>query len=129
MSVCRARRSALVSGTLALALSLPAVAEAQTSFDDAIKQFGGSQVRGYVQPLADALVAGEIDALFEVAGAPAEIFRDARIDPESFHLLPLTEPVLRAVYAPAEVAAGTYPFAAGAVPVKMILLPDQPSNR
>ena len=30
-----------------------------------------------------------------------------RIDPAAFHLLPLTDPVLAAVYTPAEVAAGT----------------------
>jgi hypothetical protein len=65
----------------------------------------------------EALLAGEVDAIFEVAGAPVELFRSDRIDPARFHLLPLADPVLRAVYAPAEVAAGTYPFAPEAVPV------------
>ena len=63
----------------------------------------------------EALLAGEIDALFYVVGAPAELFSSDRIDPGRFHLLPLTAPVLRAVYTPAEIAAGTYGFAAEAV--------------
>jgi TRAP transporter TAXI family solute receptor len=73
----------------------------------------------------EALLAGEIDALFYVVGAPAELLESDRIDPGRFHLLPLTEPVLRAVYTPAEIAAGTYGFAAEAVEtvaVKAILV-------
>jgi TRAP transporter TAXI family solute receptor len=58
----------------------------------------------------EALLAGEVDALFDVVGAPAERFRSELIDPEAYHLVPLTEPVLHAVYAPAEIAAGTYGF-------------------
>jgi TRAP transporter TAXI family solute receptor len=57
----------------------------------------------------EALLAGEIDAMFEVSAAPANLFRDPRIDPERFHLLSLDEPVLAAVYAPARIAAGSYP--------------------
>lgn len=64
-----------------------------------------------------ALLEGRVDALFYVVGAPAELFRSADIDPERFHLLPMTDPVLRAVYTPVEVAAGTYPFMTEAVPV------------
>ena len=65
----------------------------------------------------DALLAGEVDAFFYVVGAPAELFGSGRIDPEKFHLLPMTEPVLAAVYTPTEVAAGVYPFVREAVPV------------
>ncbi len=65
----------------------------------------------------EALLAGEVDALFYVVGAPAELFRSDRIDPAAFHLLPMTDPVLAAVYTPTEVAAGTYPFVTGPVPV------------
>jgi hypothetical protein len=65
----------------------------------------------------EALLAGEVDAVFYVVGAPAELFRSDRIDPEAFHLLPMTDPVLAAVYTPAEVAAGTYPFVREPVPV------------
>jgi TRAP transporter TAXI family solute receptor len=65
----------------------------------------------------EALLAGQVDALFYVVGAPAEFFRSERIDAEAFHLLPLKDTVLTAVYTPAEVAAGTYPFVTAAVPV------------
>lgn len=58
----------------------------------------------------DALIAGEIDAMFYVVGAPAALFDDPRIDPERFHLLPVSDPVLAQVYSPATIAAGTYPF-------------------
>ncbi len=66
----------------------------------------------------DALLAGDIDAFFYVVGAPAELFRSDRIDGEKFHLLPMTEPVLNAVYTPAEIPVGTYPFEPD--PVKVV---------
>ncbi len=66
----------------------------------------------------DALIAGDIDAFFYVVGAPAELFATDRIDGRAFHLLPLTEPVLTAVYTPVEIAAGTYPFVTE--PVKLV---------
>jgi hypothetical protein len=69
MSFRRARRSALVSGALGLALFVPLAADAQSSLDDAIRQFGPTQVRGYVQPLADALVANLSSGYF-YTGAP-----------------------------------------------------------
>ena len=53
------------------------------------------------------LQAGEIDAFFYVAGAPASLFADADIDPEKFHLLPITEAPLLATYTKASVPAGT----------------------
>jgi TRAP transporter TAXI family solute receptor len=56
------------------------------------------------------LLAGEIDAFFYVAGAPAAIFQSPQIDPERFHLLPITDPTLQAVYQVASIPAGTYPF-------------------
>ncbi len=58
----------------------------------------------------EALLAGEIDAMFEVTAAPANLFRDPRLDAERFHLLPLGDPALAAVYAPATIAAGSYPM-------------------
>lgn len=64
-----------------------------------------------------ALLAGEVDALFVVAGAPVPMLETAAIDPQAFHLLPLTGPELTAAYAPGEIAAGTYPFVTEAVPV------------
>ncbi|AKI00604.1 TRAP transporter solute receptor, TAXI family [Hoeflea sp. IMCC20628] len=56
------------------------------------------------------LQAGEIDALFYVAGAPASLFANADIDPVKFHLLPITEAPLLATYTKASVPAGTYSF-------------------
>ena len=58
----------------------------------------------------EALLAGEIDAFFYVAGAPTALFQNEAIDPEKFHLVPITDPVLQAVYQPATIAGGVYPF-------------------
>ncbi|MCB1456020.1 MAG: C4-dicarboxylate ABC transporter substrate-binding protein, partial [Nitratireductor sp.] len=51
-----------------------------------------------------------IDAMFYVAGAPASLFSDVRIDGSQFHLVDLSEPQLRAAYLAAEIPSGTYPF-------------------
>lgn len=58
----------------------------------------------------DALQNGQIDAFFYVAGAPARVFSSATIDPERFHLVPISDPTLRAVYLPATIPANSYPF-------------------
>lgn len=58
----------------------------------------------------DALRAGEIDAFFYVAGAPTKLFQSADIDGSRFHLLPIENETLKAVYVPANLPAGTYPF-------------------
>ena len=58
----------------------------------------------------EALLAGKIDALFYVAGAPTALFENAAIDAERFHLLPITDPVLQKVYQPASIAGGLYAF-------------------
>lgn len=71
------------------------------------------------------LRSGEIDAFFYVAGAPTRLFGDADIDPEAFHLLPISDPVLQSVYTPAQIPEGTYDFQDGAldvVAVKAILM-------
>jgi TRAP transporter TAXI family solute receptor len=57
-----------------------------------------------------ALLAGEIDAFFYVVGAPAALFAEAEIDAQKFHLLPLKDPVLQALYTPTRLAAQTYQF-------------------
>lgn len=62
------RRSALASGALALSLSIPASVEAQSSFEDAITPFNARDVRGYVQPLADVLVANLSNGYFYTSG-------------------------------------------------------------
>ena len=72
-----------------------------------------------------ALLEGKIDAFFYVVGAPAALFAEGQIDGEKFHLLPLTEAVLKELYTPAQIAAATYPFqkdAVDVVAVKAVLL-------
>ena len=56
------------------------------------------------------LLAGDIDAFFYVSCAPTSLFAEAAIDPEKFHLVPLTETPLTATYTPAKLAPGTYPW-------------------
>ena len=56
------------------------------------------------------LLAGEIDAFFYVAGAPAPLFAGDAIDGAKFHLLPITEAPLLATYTAARIDAGTYGF-------------------
>ena len=56
------------------------------------------------------LEAGDIDALFYVAGAPASLFQANSIDGAKFHLLPITEAPLLATYIPAKIDGGTYAF-------------------
>ena len=58
----------------------------------------------------EALLEGEIDAFFYVAGAPATLFQSPEIDPERFHLVPITDPTLEAVYQSATIPADAYPF-------------------
>lgn len=82
------------------------------------------------QPVAasDALgmlLADEIDAFFYVAGAPASLFADERIDKEKYHLLPLTAAPLKATYTSASLPANTYPWqdeAVDLVAVKAVLM-------
>lgn len=56
------------------------------------------------------LLAGEIDAFFYVAGAPAALFKNAAIDGAKFHLLSITEAPLLATYTPSRIDGGTYAF-------------------
>ena len=73
----------------------------------------------------EQLRSGEIDAFFYVAGAPTKLFSDAEIDSDSFHLLPISDPVLQSVYTPAQIPEGTYAFQDGTldvVAVKAILM-------
>jgi len=73
----------------------------------------------------EKLMAGEIDALFYVAGAPTKLFESDRIDGEKFHLVPLDEGPLKATYVPATLNADTYPFQkqpVNTVAVKAVLM-------
>ena len=63
------------------------------------------------------LLAGKIDAFFYVAGAPTKLFQNEEISAEKFHLLQINDETLKAVYLPAQVPAGTYPFQTDAVDV------------
>lgn len=56
------------------------------------------------------LLAGEIDAFFYVAGAPAALFKNNPIDGTRFHLLSITEAPLLATYTASRIDAGTYAF-------------------
>ncbi|WP_405405017.1 TAXI family TRAP transporter solute-binding subunit [Paracoccus sp. Ld10] len=56
------------------------------------------------------LEAGDIDAFFYVAGAPATLYSANAIDGERFHLLPVQDTTLQAVYTPTTLAGGTYGF-------------------
>lgn len=58
----------------------------------------------------EALLAGDIDAFFYVSGSPTPLFQTNSIDRAAYHLVPIDNPTLRAVYAPAIIEAGTYPF-------------------
>jgi uncharacterized protein len=58
----------------------------------------------------EALLDGRIDAFFYVAGAPTAIFQSPQIDGERFHLVPITDPTLEAVYQTAVIPGGAYPF-------------------
>jgi hypothetical protein len=77
---------------------------------------------------ADALpklLAGEIDAMFYVAGAPAALFADPAIDGARFHLLDIKDAPLLATYAPSEIEGGAYPFQTdpvSTVAVKAVLM-------
>ncbi len=66
------------------------------------------------------LRTGQIDAMFYVAGAPAPFFRKQLIDSDRFHLVPTDATALNAIYAPAEIPAGTYAFQSAAVPVSAV---------
>ena len=55
------------------------------------------------------LKEGKIDALFYVAGAPTKIFESADIDPQKFHLLPIKDETLKAVYLPSTIPGGPIP--------------------
>ena len=73
----------------------------------------------------EKLLAGEVDAFFFVAGAPASLLATDRLDPEKYHLVKLDDAALRQTYTPASIAAGTYPFVkeeTALVAVKAVLM-------
>lgn len=61
----------------------------------------------------DALTAlrdGQIDAFFFVDGAPSSVLEGQEIDPERFHLLEITDPLLTSVYGTTTLEPDTYSF-------------------
>ena len=64
-----------------------------------------------------ALKAGQIDAMFYVAGYPVALFAEQVGAADGLHLLPLNDPALLEFYPNSEIPAGTYPWQAAAVPV------------
>ncbi|MBU3030528.1 TAXI family TRAP transporter solute-binding subunit [Paracoccus marinaquae] len=58
----------------------------------------------------EQLKAGNIDAFFYVAGAPASLYSENAIDGAQFHLVPIADDTLRSVYTPSTLPANTYPF-------------------
>ncbi len=63
------------------------------------------------QAALDALLAGEIDAMFLVDGVPSPLLADPQLDPARFHLVELSQPVLTGLYMPARITPGAYPVA------------------
>lgn len=58
----------------------------------------------------DALKAGRIDAMLFVDGAPSALLSKANLDPEKFHLIDITDPILEIAYVGGQIDAGTYSF-------------------
>lgn len=67
------------------------------------------RVTGSTDEMIELLRQGELDAIIRVAGAPVEALADSRID-NSFHLVPITDDILRASYKPVTIPGGTYPY-------------------
>lgn len=64
-----------------------------------------------------ALKRGEIDAMFFVDAAPSPLFSDVEIKLAGLKLLPVTDPILQAVYETGSIPANTYVFNTEDVPV------------
>jgi uncharacterized protein len=56
----------------------------------------------------DALREGRVDAMIEVAGQPAALFRDQVAIEDALHLVPVDHPALRELYPAAAIPADTY---------------------
>jgi TRAP transporter TAXI family solute receptor len=67
------------------------------------------RVTGTTDEMIELLRQGEIDAMVRVAGAPVEALADRRID-DTFHLVPITDELLRASYKQVTIPAGMYPY-------------------
>jgi len=65
------------------------------------------------QEAVSALLSGQIDAMFYVAGYPVKLFND--LDAEKVHLLSITDKGLSEFYVPSTIPAGTYPWQTGSI--------------
>lgn len=65
--------------------------------------------------LRDALLAGDLDAFMYVAGLPTSVFSSPELDTGEWHMVPIDDPTLEAVYQPSTIPAATYPFEDDAV--------------
>ena len=72
------------------------------------------RVRGSGDDMVELLRQGEIDAMLRVGGAPLKLFTDGRLD-DSFHIVPITDEVLRASYKSVTIPGGVYSFQKNAV--------------
>jgi uncharacterized protein len=91
---------------------------------DILKVKPSELVKGSNDDMIELLLQGEIDALLRVAGAPVEAFTDGRLD-EKFHIVPITESVLKASYKPTTLRAGLYKFqptAVDTIAVKTVIM-------
>lgn len=82
------------------------------------------RVKGTNQDMIELLLQGEIDALVRVAAAPEPTFSDPRID-HRFHLIPITNELVKAAYKPTTLPGGTYAFQeaeVSTVAVKTVLM-------
>lgn len=77
---------------------------------DILRVPAGERVALNADAALPKLMAGEIDALFYIAGAPTALFQSDVIDGSKVHLLPITEAPLLATYTPSKIEAGTYSF-------------------
>ncbi|MDP9836627.1 TRAP transporter TAXI family solute receptor [Neorhizobium huautlense] len=82
------------------------------------------RVTGTTDEMIELLRQGEIDALVRVAGAPLAALTDPRID-DTYHLVPITDELLRASYKQVTIPANMYPYqrtAVQTVAVKTLLM-------
>lgn len=92
---------------------------------DILRVTGADRLKISTDEGFEKLMAGEVDAVFYVAGAPAKLFQTDRIDPAKFHLLALNEAPLKATYVASTLPAKTYPWQAepvDLVAVKAVLM-------
>jgi len=62
-----------------------------------------------------ALESGEIDAMFYVSGYPVKLFSSAK-DITNYHLIPISEEVIKKYYVESTIPAGTYAWQKTAIP-------------